>query len=162
MKDTITLPLDDILKHASPESLTRELLARVQTSAPMAQAPHIGAAWPSGGIYAGIMRGVNGAPDAHLIVHGDQKDKITYDDAMKWAQQLAADESHPWVLTTRAEQAVLFGNVPELFEKEYYWSCEPYAGGSASAWCQSFHYGHQTNYRKSSQLRARAVRRSAI
>ena len=128
----------------------------------LAQAPHIGAAWPSGGIYAGIMRGVNGAPDAHLIVHGDQKDKITYDDAMKWAQQLAADESYPWALTTRAEQAVLFGNVPELFEKEYYWSCEPYAGGRAYAWYQSFHSGYQGGGHKNGQLRARAVRRSII
>ena len=162
MKDTITLPLDDILKHASPESLTRELLARARTSAPIAPTPRIGANWPAGGIYAGLVRGVDGGPDAHLIVHDEAKAEITHSDALKWAEQLATDERYTWGLPTRAECAVLFGNVPELFDKENYWSCPQYAGDGAYAWCQSFYHGLQYGNLKTIQLRARAVRRSAI
>ena len=162
MNDTITIPLNDILKHVSPEALTQELLARVQTYSTAGQFPRIGAIWPSGGVYAGIVRGVNGAPDAHLIVHGEEKEEISYGDAMKWATQLAEHEQKSWMLPTESEHAVLLGNVPELFKREYYWSCEQYAADDAYAWCQGFSYGYQGTNPKSYHLRAKAVRRSPI
>ena len=62
----------------------------------------------------------------------------------------------------RAEQALQFANVPELFEKEWYWSCEQLAAAPVYAWLQHFGYGFQLNYHKSLVCRARAVRRLII
>jgi len=137
-QETITLPLGELLKHATPEALTRELLARIITPAVLdtTATPRIGAPWPGGGIYAGTLRGENGAPDYHLIVHGEDRDDINYNDAMAWAQQLATVEHLDWSLPRRAEQAVMYGNVPELFEKVCYWSREQYAGEAGYAWSQ--------------------------
>jgi hypothetical protein len=163
-QETITLPLGDLLRHATPEALTRELLARITIPAALESkaVPKIGAPWPGGGIYAGTVRGENGAPDYHLIVHGEDRGDINYDNASAWAQQLAVDENLDWSLPRRAEQAVMFGNVPEVFEKTYYWSCEQYAGEPSWAWFQHFHYGPQSTTHKDRTLRARAVRRLAI
>jgi hypothetical protein len=49
--------------------------------------------------------------------------------------------------------------VPELFQKEWYWSCEQHADDSDYAWYQFFGYGNQNNWHKGSNNRARAVRR---
>jgi hypothetical protein len=57
---------------------------------------------------------------------------------------------------------VLYGNVPELFAKEWYWSSTQFAGGEECAWCQKFRNGGQYYTPKSAQLRARAVRRAPI
>ena len=50
----------------------------------------------------------------------------------------------------------------EAFAEEWYWSSTQHASNSASAWSQNFYDGSQLNYGKSSELRARAVRRLAI
>jgi len=119
--------------------------------------PKIGEPWPGqGGIYAGIMRGRDGNPDYHLIVG-----KAT--EPMPWGKAKDEVERHPeWSLPYRAEQALCYANVPELFEKEWYWSCEQHAGTAGYAWCQNFGNGNQYYNLKSNELRARAVRRLVI
>lgn len=127
--------------------------------------PRIGERWRGqGGIYAGIMRGRDGAPDYHLLV-GDAVEllrPIPWDKAMAAVKDMEGDGHKDYTLPFRAEQALQFANVPELFEPEWYWSCEQPASVSDYAWMQSFGYGIQYGYHKSGSHRARAVRRLVI
>ena len=50
----------------------------------------------------------------------------------------------------------------EAFEEAWYWASTQSASYSTFAWCQSFSYGVQNDFRESSELRARAVRRLKI
>jgi hypothetical protein len=105
------------------------------------------------GIYAGICRGADGAPDYALEVLAEAPKEMNWQDAKAWAESIGG------TLPTRREQALCFANVPELFKKAWYWSCEQYAGAAAYAWSQGFDYGYQDYGRKYRELRARAVRR---
>ena len=149
---TVTLPLGAVLRLAEPAPGI-EVKARLHDLT--ANRPAIGGKGLQGA-YAGIARGYNGEPDAILEVLAEAPQKMSWQDAMKWA------ESTGGRLPTRKEQALLFANVPELFEKDWYWSCEPYAGDEGYAWFQTFYSGYQYFYRKDSTLRARAVRRFPI
>jgi len=55
-----------------------------------------------------------------------------------------------------------YANVPELFEKEWYWSCEQHAGDVGFAWMQTFGDGGQSFGHEDDGFRARAVRRLII
>ena len=81
---------------------------------------------------------------------------------MKWAKGLKIDGHKDYALPERHEQAILYGNVPERFEKEAFWSAAPYAGLASSAWYQGFYGGYQSYDLKGNTLRARAVRRLPI
>jgi hypothetical protein len=125
--------------------------------------PRIGEEWASqGGIYAGIARGRDGAPDYHLIVGPEFDGQLDWDAAGKWASALTLHGHSDFALPFRKEQALSFANVPELFKPEYYWSCEQHASYSNNAWTQSFNNGYQGNWSKDTRLRARAVRRLVI
>ena len=127
------------------------------------QAPRIGAEWPGqGGIYAGIMRGRDGAPDYHLIVGPQFDGELKWPAAMEWATVLKLHGFNDFTLPFRAEQSLLFANVPELFEKSGYWSREQRAELAGYAWVQGFSDGGQSNGRKGYEWRARAVRRLVI
>jgi hypothetical protein len=115
-----------------------------------------------GGIYAGIVRGDPGQPDYRLIVCTEDNPKVNWADAGAWAAGLEADGHKDFTLPKRKEQAILFGNVPELFEADWYWSNAQYEHSSDCAWIQSFNGGFQGYYHKGSHCRARAVRRVAI
>jgi hypothetical protein len=118
-------------------------------------APRIGAKGRYG-IYAGIARGRDGGPDyAVEVIEAAPKDRLTWTDAVKWATSAGGE------LPTRKEQALLFANVPELFEANWYWSGEQSAGYASYAWSQSFSYGGQGDYHEDNKLRVRAVRRVA-
>jgi hypothetical protein len=55
------------------------------------------------------------------------------------------------------------GDGAEAFDEVWYWSSTQYAGDAGYAWFQHFRYGYQSIYYcKSSELRARAVRRVPI
>lgn len=127
----------------------------VPTAATPQQAPRIGSEFQDG-IYAGIARGVDGAPDYHLILLPGAMEEINWDDAMKWAVGIGGD------LPTRSEQALLFANLKDQFEERYYWSNTQRADYDGYAWGQSFNGGSQGNGRKSYGNHARAVRRLAI
>lgn len=142
----------------SLEATAQQPTTTVTTETP----PAIGQVWPGqGGIYAGIVRGRDGAPDCHLIV-GPELDRANWNDAKQLAAALNIDGHADFTLPFRAEQAVLFGNVPELFEAAWYWSCEQPAANPDFAWLQTFDYGGQLNGHEALKYRARAVRRFEI
>ena len=74
--------------------------------------PHLGAPFPGqGGLFAGLARGENGAPDYLLILGPEAEDELPWQPAMDWAAGLEIDGHHDFTLPTRAEQAILFGTV---------------------------------------------------
>jgi hypothetical protein len=155
---TIELPDTEVV------SLVMERLSRNEMPASSRDdtMPRIGSEWPGqAGIYAGVMRGRDGGPDYHLIV-GPKLDKTTWDKAKDEAAALVVDGCDDFSLPYRAEQALQFANVPELFEEEWYWSCEQPAEYADDAWIQDFGDGNQVCYLKSNEFRARAVRRLII
>ncbi len=122
--------------------------------APHVVRPRIGSLW-NGGVYAGIVRG--GESDYHLIASNDEIVRAIWGAAKTWASNLTPYAGRSWRLPIRRDQAVLYGNLPELFAKEWYWSGEEYAPVAASAWAQSFGYGGQLTSRHVCEFRARAV-----
>lgn len=125
--------------------------------------PRIGEHWSTqGGIYAGVARGRDGAPDYHLIVGPEFDGQTDWDGAGKWAAGVTVHGFSDFALPFRKEQALSFANVPELFKEEYYWSCEQHASVSSNAWSQSFSNGNQHYWLKVNHLRARVVRRLVI
>jgi hypothetical protein len=124
-------------------------------------APRIGEVWDGeGGVYAGIARGRDGAPDYHLVVGPEFEGTQGWDAAIKWAANLSVDELKDFALPFRKEQALCFANVSELFKPEWYWSCEQHASISSYAWGQGFGGGSQSYW--GNDGRARAVRRLVI
>jgi hypothetical protein len=115
-----------------------------------------------GGIYAGIVRGNKKSdPDQVLVVsraESGELEEVKWKDAIAKFDALVSDGQKDWRLPNRRELCVLMANVPELFERRWYWSSEPYAGDDAYAWCQYFGYGDQFYGHKPDELRARAVR----
>lgn len=114
------------------------------------------------GIYAGIARGAAAgqdrgpAGDYILEVLDEAPKAMTWKDALAWAKSIGGE------LPSRKEQALMFANVPELFQPEYYWSGEQYASAAGYAWNQNFNDGYQNYWRTTTELRARAVRRLSI
>jgi hypothetical protein len=106
------------------------------------------------GIYAGIARGPEAGDDYILeVLEQEPEGRLTWQDAKKWAESVGGE------LPNRREAALLFANVPELFESAWYWTSEQSAGLEAYAWYQGFDYGYQDDPHKGNELRARAVRR---
>ncbi|NMV37207.1 DUF1566 domain-containing protein [Ralstonia insidiosa] len=87
-----------------------------------------------------------------ILLPGDTKG--TWQKAADWAKSIGGD------LPTRAEQAVAYAKHRDQFEQAAYWSNEP--DGSGWAWYQDFYDGYQDDYHRSSELRARAVRRLTV
>ncbi|MGK5080501.1 DUF1566 domain-containing protein [Janthinobacterium sp. HLX7-2] len=113
----------------------------------------IGAAFADG-IYAGISRGVAGAPDQHLVLLPGEAVDVDWEAAGAFAISVGGE------LPTRAEQALLFANLKDQFEPRWYWSGEQ--AGPSTAWLQYFDTGYQGNGHRSYEGRARAVRRLPI
>jgi len=121
-------------------------------------APSIGDPWPDvGGAYAGLSRAEDGQPDGHLVLLDDVPDgELKWADAVAWAQGLGNGARLP----SRFESALLYANLQKEFVPDsWYWTGTQYSAGDA--WYQSFYYGGQSNYGKSVEARARAVRRFA-
>ena len=104
--------------------------------------------------YAGIVLDENSQPHHHLILLPAEADAIKWGDAKRWALDNGGE------LPNRQEQALLYANLKRCFQSAWYWSCEQHASVSGCAWCQGFCSGTQDYYDISSELRARAVRRS--
>ncbi|CAN7739844.1 DUF1566 domain-containing protein [Duganella sp. LjRoot269] len=115
----------------------------------------IGAAF-EGGLYAGIARGVNGLPDTHIVLLPAAAEDVTWDQAKAFAAEAGGE------LPTRSEQALLYANLKDQFEEDWYWSGEQHASTPSLAWYQYFYGGSQYYGRKSYGGRARAVRRLPI
>jgi len=108
-------------------------------------------------LYAGAIINPDGSGHHIILLPGDAKG-LTWGGATEWAAQQGEGATLP----DRVEQALLFKHHAAKFKKDLYWSCVPYAGDVAAAWCQSFNYGGQYYWRKHDELRARAVRRVII
>jgi len=168
MSQMIEIPAAQILGAVDTQMLAEVLLERVKGEVVPhfgsgAAAPSIGQPWPGqGGIYAGTVRGQDGQPDYHLIVYPHDLDDSDWNNALAWAKEITEDGHSDFTLPHRHEQAILFGNVPELLQKAYYWSGTQHASYLDCAWYQSFDNGGQDYSLKDHQLRARAVRRSTI
>ncbi|MBC2731350.1 MAG: DUF1566 domain-containing protein [Thiobacillus sp.] len=107
--------------------------------------------------YAGIVLGKDGKASYHLVLLPHTPDeRLTWNAAVEWAKITGGN------LPTRREQSLLFANLKEEFEGDWYWSGEQHAATSGSAWSQSFVNGGQDYYYKSYEGRARAVRRLTI
>lgn len=124
--------------------------------------PPIGSVWSGqGGIFTGLARSHNGQPDC-LIITGPEIEATTWEKSKAAAATLEIDGHKDFSLPFRTEQSLQFANVPELFEKEWYWSCEQHADNADWAWMQYFDYGYQSLSLKDGHCRARAVRRLII
>jgi hypothetical protein len=133
------------------QEVAAKLLEKFSTPLPTAAGTRIGTEM-HGGIYVGLARGFNGAPDQSLILLPGTFEG-TWDDAVKWA------EAQGGSLPTRREAALLFANAHDQFEGKAHWLCEQSEGYSAYAWVQNFNDGDQGSWLKDNQCRARAVRR---
>jgi hypothetical protein len=112
---------------------------------PAGALPKIGEAWPGiEGVYAGLSRGENGEPDAHLVLLNAKPDGLLdWPAAVKWAQGLGDDARLP----TRFESALLYANLQDGFESDrWHWTGTQYS--SNRAWAQGFSYGNQQQPRQ--------------
>lgn len=140
-----------------------------------------------GGIFVGIGRGQNGQGDYALILPTDaaatfapgpwgergldvpsatsQHDGLANTQAMatagsQLAQQILAlrIEGHAdFYLPAKADADLLRANVPELFEKDWYWTSTQHS--RYGAWIQGFEYGLSGHDGKGDRCRAVALRR---
>ena len=140
-----------------------------------------------GGEFAGLVRGRDGAPDYHLILATDPKAIFTkraigtygtdvtcatsdHDGLANTRAYAAAgselcreilameiDGHSDFYLPSRVESRLLWCNLPEQFEKEWYLTSTQ--SSSCYAWFQDFGNGYQDRYGKKFDSRARAVRR---
>ena len=127
--------------------------AAAEPAAPSAQL-RIGDRYQDG-IYAGLSRGEDGQPDAHLVLlDAVPEGKLNWKDALKWAEGLGNDARLP----TRFESALLYANVREQMNTDdWHWTLAQTSAGFA--WVQDFDDGFQLSNGKSITGRARAVRR---
>lgn len=105
-----------------------------------------------GEIYAGAIIAPDGTGN-HIILLPCDSDGASWIDQMEWANSIGGD------LPDRVEQALLYKQLADRFQKEWYWSNTQHSDDSTYAWCQLFSYGGQDDDCKVDTLRARAVRR---
>lgn len=160
---------------------------------PATTPPAIGQPWPGqGGIYAGIMRGENGAPDYHLIVSprelGDF-DEVTWGGYGEDESKAASDWDGSANTDALLESGVAHEAVDEIAgltidgHTDYYlpsrreaalcyalvpeqfirtWYWTSTQCSPYFAWCQLFDDGTQSYDRKDTGYRVRAVRRHLV
>ncbi len=124
-------------------------------------APAIGQRWPGvQGVYSGVARGEDGAPDEHLVLLDvrPSPECLAWGAGMEWAASLGNGAHVP----TPAEGALLYAHVREhLNVKKLHWLGKQ--AGSGSAWGQLFNYGDQSPaYGVAAECAVRAVRRFAL
>lgn len=125
--------------------------------------PPIGQLWVGqGGYFAGIARDENGGPDYALIVSPSEGDfgSLNWAAALTEAAAFKCEGHSDYASPTQRQIHLCYANVPELFQKEWYWSSTQYS--VVTAWCQSFSTGHQSRLSKLSLSRVRAVRRASL
>ncbi|MCA8026521.1 DUF1566 domain-containing protein [Burkholderia cepacia] len=106
-----------------------------------------------GEIYAGAIGDKNGDFHHVILLPGDNA-AAPWKDQLEWAKSIGGD------LPTRVEQALLFANCRDAFERDWYWSNE--FDGAGWAWSQHFTSGGQGTGHQGLEMRARAVRRLSI
>ena len=142
--------MDALQKALAPRFVAEE--AKMQETVPA-----IGAPWPGieGSAYAGISRGEDGAPDAHLVLLGERPDGLYDWDA---AVALASDRADGARLPTRFESALLYAHLRDQFDvAKWHWTSTQCSEGTA--WGQTFLSGSQYLTGKEFEARVRFVRR---
>jgi hypothetical protein len=125
--------------------------------------PTIGEYWPGqGGIYAGVARGRDGAPDYHLVLCKEATDRdFTWRAALDHAKTIEADGHKDFTVPTRWESALLYANLQDQFDTDYWhWTSTQFS--ELRAWNQDFYYGYHYDDDKDYERRVRFVRRSSI
>ena len=90
-----------------------------------------------------------------VVLLPDLPDKrLPWKAAMAWAKKIKAE------LPARPVSALMFANVRDAIQADWYWTCEELDG--SYAWYQNFYDGHQYVNHKSYEGRARAVRRVTV
>lgn len=135
----------------APRTTTRQVAPR-RIPVPK-KLPAIGAAF-AGGLYAGLTLH-DGKLHALVLLPGE-RESVDWKTATAWAKRKRG------VLPSRFDQLVLFDGLKGQFQADWYWSGTRHAGDESYAWSQLFLSVYQYGSIKSSQLRARAVRRVAI
>ena len=78
--------------------------------------------------------------------------------ALDLAKTITADGHTDFAVPTRFESALLYANLQDQFDTDYWhWTSTQYS--ESHAWSQVFYYGHQGNYSKDYERRCRFVRR---
>lgn len=104
--------------------------------------------------YAGLTRDHATGAWHHLVLLPATTDKnLTWQEAIDWAKSVGGE------LPSRFESALLYANLRDKIDRDYwYWTATPHAEPSR-AWFQNFHLGYQGYGPKGYRYRARAVRR---
>ena len=108
-----------------------------------------------GEIYIGAIGDALGNMHHVILLPGDNDD-ATHQAQLEWAKSIGGD------LPSRIEQAMLWANHRDQFQKDWYWSNEIHHAESGWAWCQLFGSGYQGDGPRCDELRARAVRRVMV
>ena len=108
-----------------------------------------------GEIYIGAIGDAAGNLHHVILLPGDNDD-ATHEAQLEWAKSIGGD------LPNRIEQAMLWANHRDQFQKDWYWSNETHHSESGWAWGQDFDDGNQDYDCRTNELRARAVRRLPI
>jgi hypothetical protein len=103
--------------------------------------------------YAGLVLTRDGGTSHHLILLPGTAEEVTWNEAQKWAATAGGE------MPSRQEQALLYANLKDQFEPDWYWSSEKHELDGSYAWGQIFDSGNQDYDHKSYEGRARAVRR---
>lgn len=135
----------------------------MNASATQLTPPRIDQQWQAqGGIYAGVVPGVDGGPDEHLILGPDLPgERFDWQAALDWAASLRTGGFSDWHVPSRDESALLYATVRSHIETGYwYWTSTQYSRDIA--WNQYFDNGLQDDIGKKFKARARAVRRFSV
>ena len=89
------------------------------------------------------------------LAEGDAAD-VGWPGALDWAAAQGGE------LPNRRELSLLFANLREQFEREWYWSSEPHETRAQLVWGENFASGIQTVYGRPFRGHARAIRRVLI
>ena len=106
----------------------------------------------TGEIYVGCIGDVAGNLHHTILLPGDS-DEAPWSTQMEWAKSIGG------ALPNRIEQAMLWANHRDQFQKDWYWSNEQHHFGFEWVWCQNFDDGNQLDHLRYFGFCARAVRR---
>ncbi|VWB07966.1 DUF1566 domain-containing protein [Burkholderia lata] len=152
--------------------------------------PPLGTIWEEqGGIYVGIMPGIKGGPQYHLIASEDEAESLQFGGygtrveganstvdgianttallrsgidypAAAWASKYEKNGVSGFYLPAQRELNLAYVTAAELFDDDWYWSSTQYS--ALSAWHQHFDVGYQHRSDKLDYGRVRAFRRLFI
>jgi hypothetical protein len=151
--ETITLDTA-VSKLHELSKLIEALKAQAATPTQYLHIPEVSIELQPGERYAGPVLDTDGHLLHHLVLLPHKPDEsMSWQAAMDWVASVDGD------LPTRQEQALLFANCKQQFERARHWSCEQHESDASYAWSCYFFHGHQGDFRKSYEACARAVRR---